>query len=153
MLKYLRIAVTALCLTACVLLALLWVRSYWRLDSTIGPLSKTTGFQVSSMEGRIWLQYAAGLEAPVTSWEFFSRKESILGELEDDHPLNGPTFRVASNSGILEAVVPHWFLAIITAAIATVFWTSRKWRFSLRTLLIATTLVAVGLGMVVYLAR
>ena len=29
MLKYLRIAVTALSLTACVLLIALWVRSYW----------------------------------------------------------------------------------------------------------------------------
>jgi hypothetical protein len=33
MLKYLRIAVTALCLTACVLLVALWVRSYWRIES------------------------------------------------------------------------------------------------------------------------
>ena len=32
MLKYLRIAVTALSLTACVLLIALWVRSYWSRD-------------------------------------------------------------------------------------------------------------------------
>ena len=32
MLKYLRIAVTALSLTACVLLIAMWVRSYLRLD-------------------------------------------------------------------------------------------------------------------------
>ena len=29
----------------------------------------------------------------------------------------------------------------------------RKWRFSLRTLLIATTLVAVGLGLIVWMTR
>ena len=34
MLKYLRIAVTALSLTACVLLIALWVRSYWGLGVT-----------------------------------------------------------------------------------------------------------------------
>jgi len=49
MLNYLRIAVTALCLTACVLLVALWVRSYRRLDI----LEKRTGFvafQISSVK-------------------------------------------------------------------------------------------------------
>jgi hypothetical protein len=34
MLKYLRIAVTALSLTACLLLVALWVRSYWVFSQT-----------------------------------------------------------------------------------------------------------------------
>jgi hypothetical protein len=37
MLKYVRIAVTALSLTACVLLVALWVRSYWHFDYPEGP--------------------------------------------------------------------------------------------------------------------
>lgn len=45
--------------------------------------------------------------------------------------------------------VPHWLLLLLAATISAMPWI--KWRFSLRTLLIATTLVAVGLGIVVML--
>jgi hypothetical protein len=46
---------------------------------------------------------------------------------------------------------PHWFLALTTGAIATIPW--KPWKFSLRTLLIATTLVAVVLGLIVWHSR
>jgi hypothetical protein len=50
--------------------------------------------------------------------------------------------------------VPYWFLVVIagiSAALCGIPWV--KWHFSLRTLLIATTLVAVGLGVIVYASR
>ena len=53
-----------------------------------------------------------------------------------------------------QIIVPHWFVAGIFAAFAFVPWL--PWwstRFSLRTLLIVTTLVAVVLGLVVWVAR
>ena len=46
---------------------------------------------------------------------------------------------------------PHWFLAILCAALGALPWIS--YRFSLRTLLIATALVAVVLGIVGYAIR
>ena len=46
---------------------------------------------------------------------------------------------------------PHWALVLFFAVIAILPWF--RWRFSLRTLLIATTLVAVVLGLAVYLVR
>jgi hypothetical protein len=45
----------------------------------------------------------------------------------------------------------NWLLIILTAALAGVPWI--RWRFSLRTLLIATSLVAVVLGLIVYAVR
>jgi hypothetical protein len=44
--------------------------------------------------------------------------------------------------------IPHWFPVAITAALAAGAWPYWTTRFSLRTLLIATTLVAVVLGLV-----
>ena len=44
-----------------------------------------------------------------------------------------------------------WIPTLIFATITAAPWL--RWRFSLRTLLIATTLLAVVLGLVVYLAR
>jgi hypothetical protein len=48
-------------------------------------------------------------------------------------------------------VVPHWVIVIVTASMMAAPWL--RWRFSLRTLLIATTLVAVVLGAAVWASR
>jgi hypothetical protein len=51
-------------------------------------------------------------------------------------------------------VGPHWYFAITFAAIAALPWLAwLPYRFSLRTLLIATTLVAVVLGVAVWVSR
>lgn len=44
---------------------------------------------------------------------------------------------------------PHWFAVSLVTVVATAPW----WRFSLRTLLIATTIIALLLGLVVYASR
>ena len=51
------------------------------------------------------------------------------------------------------AVFPFWFVTLLAAALCVASWPPRLWRFSIRTLLIATTLVAVVLGLAVYVAR
>jgi hypothetical protein len=50
-------------------------------------------------------------------------------------------------------IAPYWFLILLTAAIAAAPWLRWPKRFSLRTLLIATTLVAVVLGLIVAVLR
>jgi hypothetical protein len=52
---------------------------------------------------------------------------------------------IAIGGGI---ALPYWLLVITFAATTTLPWL--RWRFSLRTLLIATTLVAIVLGLVVW---
>ena len=48
-------------------------------------------------------------------------------------------------------VVPYWLLVLVFGILAAVIWYKQTWRFSLRTLLIATTVVAVALGLIVAL--
>jgi hypothetical protein len=48
-------------------------------------------------------------------------------------------------------LVPHWFLLVLAGTFAALPWL--RWRFTLRTLLIATTLVAVVLGLAVWFRR
>jgi hypothetical protein len=43
-------------------------------------------------------------------------------------------------------ILPHWFLAVAATTLAYVPWLRWSKRFSLRTLLIVTTLVALVLG-------
>jgi hypothetical protein len=53
-------------------------------------------------------------------------------------------------SGIM---LPHWAVVVFFGSLAILPWMPHvRWRFSLRTLLIATTLVAVVLGLAVYAA-
>ena len=42
--------------------------------------------------------------------------------------------------------IPHWFAVLLTATIGAVAWPNWSRRFTLRTLLIVTTLIAVVLG-------
>jgi len=51
------------------------------------------------------------------------------------------------------ATVPIWMLGALVLALAAVPWIRWSARFSVRTLLIATTLVAVVLGLAIYAAR
>jgi hypothetical protein len=46
---------------------------------------------------------------------------------------------------------PYWSAVVSTAAIATVPWL--RWRFSLRSILIATTLIAVVMGLIAWLSK
>jgi hypothetical protein len=60
-----------------------------------------------------------------------------------------PYLQIRYKGGFFGIIVPHLGLASIAALIAPVSYV--PWRFSLRTLLIATTLIAVGLGLIVWL--
>jgi hypothetical protein len=53
MLMYLRIAVTALCLTACVLLVALWVRSYTWVEAVRTVSTNRGVLQLVSIPGRL----------------------------------------------------------------------------------------------------
>jgi hypothetical protein len=48
-------------------------------------------------------------------------------------------------------ILPHWLPVLVATAFGALPWLT--WRFSLRTLLIATTLVAVALGLVAVAIR
>jgi hypothetical protein len=52
------------------------------------------------------------------------------------------------------SALPHWIVALCCAALAVVPWVRHiTWRFSLRTLFIVLTVLAVELGLAVYVSR
>ena len=57
---------------------------------------------------------------------------------------------VASITGFV-ITIPTWSLIAMSAALAALFVFKGTWRFTIRTLLIATTLVAAALGLGVFL--
>ena len=151
-LRYLRIVFSATCLIACVLLIVLWVRSYWWYDIYAFESSgnHTYVFLVSSADGVI---NTVGI--PNDGALFHC---SILADLSSA-PKTGvmsgvTTFELVSTGQRTDISFPHWFPIFLLALLAGIPWL--PWwsnRFSLRTLLIATTLVALMLGLIVWISR
>ena len=132
------------------LLVLLWVRSYRRADVL---LLENVGQIAASMEGRVNLGGSGGFspagDDDYQLYPFFN----YLFELNSVRikPLrpNGLNPAPKNVSVHAKCVAPDWLLAVICTTLATVPWL--RWQFSLRTLLIATTLVAIALGLIVAL--
>jgi hypothetical protein len=173
MLRYLRIVSLATCAIACLLLIVLWMLSYWWNGSVELRVSSTREFMVMSVQG-----YTYWGTLPDQYWNWNVSMEP-LDEGNQTFILTTGTRTVtheairtgnlASNANaglnwrglfgfglshspdVQFVSFPHWFLVLLSAAFATAPWL--HWRFSLRTLLIATTLVAVVLGAVIYAVR
>jgi len=146
MLKYLRIAVTALSLTACVLLVALWVRSHYFYDDVRVPLPGMRMFDFTSFPEHLDFHVWNDLDRN-PQWEFRSLSLDELAEERIELPTTGLGFYAWLESNYWGIRLPHWFLVLLTSTLATLPWL--RSRFSVRTLLIATTLVAVVLGVVV----
>jgi hypothetical protein len=78
--------------------------------------------------------------------------DGLVGDAAWPRGATHPGFEFTrSDNGINELKLPHWFPVLVAPTLAVVPWL--RWRYSLRTLLIATTVVAVVLGLAVYAAR
>jgi hypothetical protein len=156
MLHKLRIAFTAVCGIACLWLMLLWMRSYRWNDIAYRPLNSTPQIlSVYSFRGRITIAALVPVEdddlmksRDPTAWGWEPQYVGNLVPLDDEEEKPRPLFefRILLNGGY--TTFPHWFAILIAGAVAVATWI--RWRLSLRTLLIATALVAVVLGAVVY---
>jgi hypothetical protein len=145
MLKYLRIAVTALSLTACLLLVALWVRSYRWQDSVNARVPGKLDIIAWHLRGQIffWVHDLRGLQVQFSTGPFYIAHESAA-----EFPVWETRFYYRESPNGTGFGCPYWF-AVLTVAVAAVAPCIEYYRrFSLRTLLIATTLVAVGLGIV-----
>jgi hypothetical protein len=146
--RKLRIAWSVACVNACLLLIVLWLRSYEWLDGFTVPASASSAVEAGTLPGVVAVGVRHVTEnfridhRPVAEWRTMHSGPSQLW---------GGTMLTQSTSAIY---IPCWLLVLVSVILAGVPW--RKTfgrRFSLRTLLIATTLIAVVLGLIVWAAR
>jgi len=148
MLKHLQVASTALSLAACVLAIVLWSRSYQTSDRVMGPFLQSHMFQAYTWQGTCHF-IVSGPAYRLDLWEYYS---SPVPQQTGAANMPAPRsafweFSIRELGGVLHATVPMWFFVVLFGAIPLVLFRKRiKCRYSLRTLLIATTLVAVALG-------
>lgn len=147
--RKLRITWSVLCAIVCVLSIVLWVRSYWHGD-VIEIRKGGDRWLVGSGQG--WfLAGGAALSEPSEklNWWFSSHRPSRIMISEETRVLG---FQPMHNVGDVTFSGPYWICLLVATLLGR--WSASPWiygakRFSLRTLLIAITLVAMVLGMIV----
>ena len=147
--RKLRIAWSVGCAIACVLLIALWVRSYWCWDACTTRQVAGQNAEVGSRQG--WLGININMSSNgsfVQHREYSFSTMAVIGESNADWELKAYNF---PQGWAYSITTRHWLPAFAAAIFAIVPWMT--WRFSLRTLLIATTLVAVVLCLIVYATR
>ena len=156
--RKLRIAWSVAWGVVAVLICVVWVQSY----SNPGRFPKSQWemgrLAIYSTEGVLrtveakWIEYTQPTD--YFSYDIPSRLQSKYGRfvVTDHEGLWG--FNIAIRSSQLWVVqVPYWFLVSMSTTFAMVPWICWSKRFSLRTLLLATTYVAVVVGLIVWVLR
>jgi hypothetical protein len=146
----LRIACTAVCGLAAVLLVVLWVRSYWWYHSISVP--SPARVIVQSLLGTVTvIKYPPPKPLGYVlkgGWKVFA-VEDLRIPYSPLPPIPQWSYKVDQTQFTFG--FPYWFAVTVFSIIAGLPWL--RWRFSLRTMLIAMTLVAVVLGLVVLFTR
>jgi hypothetical protein len=154
-LRYLRIAFSAFCGLMCVLLVVLWVRSYWRYDRFVYVENlRYIGIESNAAAFYFWI----GLDDDDTAgWTF--RGSWDLSSAASEYPKMAN--RADRTSSIFEwhsypnssvyAVASYWFLVLVASLFGALPWL--RCRFSLRTLLFVMMVVAVAIGVVVAVSQ
>jgi hypothetical protein len=154
-LRNLRIAWSVVCSLACLLLIVLWVRSYRWDDGATGVLSGCF-IDIGSCTGDIRFALITQYSGTVP---IRRHSQTVVPDPFGTDPFQSEKLPEYSHNGLGcrwskfenggKARMSYWWPILMIAALAAVPWA----RFSLRTLLIATTLVAVVLGLVCYAVR
>jgi hypothetical protein len=136
---------------AAVLLCVLWLRSHNWVEQVFLPISQSTYFSAGSMPNAF--RFGVVDKSPTNTWAWLRVTTHGWLSLRDPKapPWSGARFFGFSEGRV---AIPYWFGVLSLVAIATLPWVKENARrFSLRTLLIGTTLVAVVLGVIVWAVR
>ena len=157
MLRTLRIVFSVVSGIVCLLLIVLWGRSYSQGNYIYWNFFRVRSVVIGSTHGRMMGysdRFTLGRPG-VGRFRFLDRDKFFFAfgpPFSGKQPLN-----IHSRSPIVYGFrtfgVSHWLLVAIFATLAVVPWLKRSWQFSLRTLLAAITVVAVVLEAVVYAIR
>ena len=142
MMRYARYAAAALFALLAVGFVALWARSYFWWD-----LAGGNGFLLMSYYGITAVNFNEQYVGNKLGWGAFPADDNE-GERFWKIGLLGIGFRHNALGTLY--YLPHWFLAASSLALAALFAFKRTWRYSLRTILVATTLLAGLLGLAVY---
>jgi hypothetical protein len=149
--RYLRVAFSAMCGVLSLLLIVMWARSFYARDTTRGCIGGSRlHMYATSLKGEVSLSFDEWRGNP-HPWIFDSLSNhenmiAVLPSVTGSPPLSWLGFRWHFKTNLVAVIFPYWFVVLLPAAFAAIPWI--PWHFSLRTLLIAMTLIAALLGII-----
>lgn len=139
--RKLRIAWSVALGSVAMLLACMWMRSYWLHEETAGSISGSKILSITSDRG----EFAFGIVTNRPHIDFKYVKAAPTNQFSRWR------LQYVSAGDAWVVFIPYWFPTLVFGTFAAVPWI--RCRYSVRTLLIATTLVAVALGAIAYFMR
>jgi hypothetical protein len=152
--RILRIAFSALCGIACLILTVLWLRSYWWLDGASGNRGGHFVY-VDALMGELHFARIVLIMGSPVPWHWFHGRindtdlEAYKSSQNGRRSTIGVAWKVFGNGW--QVAVSLWLPVLISGALAAAPWF--HWHFSLRALLIGTTIVVLLLGLAAFLGR
>lgn len=158
----LRNVMSCFCFTLCVVSMVFWIHSYNSYAFISGCPTNTQFDSIISWNGRVRLNSFGVAERlkrnpgllpkikggfiPTDKWRLLASRRGRKSppDFLGFHIDIGKSWKLS---------IPHWFFAAVTGAVATALRPSPRLRFSIRSLLLAVTLVAVVLGAITIAAR
>lgn len=150
-LYYLRIAFSAVCGIICLLLIGMWIRSYTKLDHLWVPITSTRTLCVMSCRGYASIgfppvQYFRDM-GHLNNWQHSSQaaeNTTLVSNTRSFFGIHWTSNRPPRRG--LQLIIPFWAPAILLGVCGVFLLSKRKPRFSLRLLLIVSTLIALVMG-------
>jgi hypothetical protein len=136
----------------CLMLIVLWVRSYSHCDILNTSVPNLPRCLLASVNGELRLEIKkhSGREL---HFRFHRSSQGVSSDPDRKVPKNITGFRLPVSQLQPIPVVPHWFAALLAGVLAIASPGRLNVRFSLRTLLIAMTVMALCLGVAVMMLR
>lgn len=156
MLRRLLNVASIVCLVACVALMGTWVRSYYWIDEftscSIASYEVGGGSGISRLA--VGAMIAPRAEGARSRHQVVTTRASELANIEQRWATFagfGISKAAPVPAGFCSVMVPYWFAIAVTGALCFAPWSRVKYRFGLRSLFVMTTVLAVGLGLIVWL--
>jgi hypothetical protein len=145
--QLLRWAVSVAAFTVCLLVGVLWVRSYWRAESATIPRRGTQVFIILSREGSTsWYTRFSERRGQLLSWDLWSAPLAppIIRE-QPDLWHNLRLVRIVPGKSV---VLPHWIVMLVCGLIGVAPWL--RWRFSVRGVLVLMAFLAAMFAILIF---
>jgi hypothetical protein len=149
--RKLRIAWSIVWGLAAAALIVLWVRSYWRYERARTDLLRTAECWMESFRGEFGIAILTPCRNLWNGWDLRSHPVNeviVFPMTAGDDAFPPRVFGLRWDAGPTSVVlfVPCVLVTLVTITLAVAPWL--RWRFTLRTLLIATTLIGLFLGLI-----
>ncbi len=152
--RKLRIAWSVVWGVVAVLLILLWVRSYWWVDTVVLPVSGNRLVTLGTFSGTVGLGTATFPQSALLSFNAVPvdnvRQVWLRTKVKPPSPWLGG---ILTRMNAVMVFMPMWLATGAIVLVSAGPWIHWPSRFSLRTMLLTTTLVAALLGLVMWSLR